>query len=90
MVNSLVIVSLATSGLGLWEIVTGRPLFGGARWPLNARATRWGGAYTLAVSLGVAALAISFPAGVAFMTYGILVLAFAAIVQLTKMRQSRT
>ena len=90
MVNYLVIISLATAGLGLWEIVTGRPLLGAPHWPLQARATRWGGAYTLAVSLVVAALALSYPTGLAIVTYAILGLAFAATVQLTKLRRSRT
>ena len=88
MVNYLVIISLATAGLGLWEIVTGRPLLGAAGWPLQVRATRWAGAYTLTVSLVVAALALSYPSGLAFVTYAILMLAFAATVQLTRKRRA--
>ena len=89
MVNFVALIALGTAGFGIWELIVGRPLRRAPDWPLSQRATRWGGAYTLAVSLLVAALAISYPTGVAFMTYGILVLAFAATVQLTKKRRSR-
>jgi len=90
MVNFVALIALGTAGIRLRELIVGRPLPRPPDWPQSQRATRWGGAYTLAVSLLVAALAISYPTGVAFMTYGILVLAFAATVQLTKRRRSRT
>ncbi|MGH7761566.1 MAG: hypothetical protein ACREOY_09140 [Candidatus Dormibacteraceae bacterium] len=89
MVNYWVGLALATAGWGLWEIVTGRPPLGAANWPLQARATRWGGAYTLTVGLVVAALALSYPTGLAFGTYAILVLAFAAAVQVTRKRPAK-
>jgi hypothetical protein len=84
MVNFFVIFALAMAGLGLWELTTGRTLFGSARWPLSHRATRWGGAYTLTGSLVVVVLAVTYSYGIAFMTYAILVLAFAATVQVTR------
>jgi hypothetical protein len=89
MVNFFVIFALAMAGLGLWELATGRSLFGSRRWPLNQRATRWGGAYTFTVSLVVAGLAVTYSYGIAFMIFGVLVLAFAATVQvITRKRQA--
>jgi hypothetical protein len=85
----LVIFALATAGLGLWELVTGRPLFGAARWPLNPRATRWGGAYTFAGSFVVVVLAVTYSSGIAFMTYAIVALAFAGTVEVSRRRRAR-
>jgi hypothetical protein len=89
MVNFFVIFALAMAGLGLWELTTGRTLFGSVRWPLSHRATRWGGAYTLTGSLVVVVLAVTYSYGIAFMTYAILVLAFVVTVRVISMRETR-
>lgn len=85
MVDPLVICALATAGFGLWELVAGRPLPHLPGWHLNPRATRWAGAYTFAASLLVFVLALTHHSGIAFVTYAILVLAFAATVLATRM-----
>jgi hypothetical protein len=87
MVNPVFIFALATSGLGLWELVTGRPLFGATRWPLNQRATRWYGAYTLTGSLVVVVLAVTYSSGVAFITFGLMALFMAATIQVVQNRK---
>jgi hypothetical protein len=87
MADPVFIFALATSGLGLWELVTGRPLFGATRWSLNQRATRWYGAYTLAGSLVVVVLAITYSSGVAFITFGLMALFMAATIQVVQSRR---
>ena len=87
MVDPVFIFALATSGLGFWELVTGRPLFGAAGWPLGQRATRWFGAYTLTGSLLVVVLAVTYSSGVAFITFGLMALFMAATIQVVQSRR---
>ena len=87
MVDPVFIFALATLGLGLWEMVTGRPFFGTARWPLNQRATRWFGAYTLTGSLVVVVVAVTYSSGVAFITFGLMALLMGATIQVVESRR---
>jgi hypothetical protein len=87
MVDPVFIFALATSGLGLWELVTGRPLFRAMRKPMSQRATRWYGAYTLAGSLLVVVLAVTYSSGVAFITFGLIALFMAATIQVVQSRR---
>jgi hypothetical protein len=89
MIDPLVMFPLATAVFGMWELVDGRPLRGSKRWPLNRRATRWGGAYTFAGGLLAVALVLTHHSAIAFMTYAVMVLAFAGTIQLTRMRRAK-
>ena len=88
MVDPILIVASATAVFGAWELCLGRPLFGRTPWNLSERALRIYGACSLALSLVAIALALSYPSGLAFMTYGIGVLASVAVVHLVTRRQA--
>jgi hypothetical protein len=90
MVNWMIVVPLLVAAMGLWELVTGRPLYAAARWPLGQRATRWGGVYALVTGLLVVVLAVTYSSGIAFVTFAILSIAFGGTIELTRRRRTRT
>jgi len=88
MVDPLFICAIGTAGLGAWELLVGRPVFGMPRWTLSGRGMRLIGAYSLALSLVVIALAVTQRGGLAFVTYAIGVLTLAATVVLVTNRKA--
>jgi hypothetical protein len=82
MVGPILVIAIATAAFGAWELIAGRPLFGRSSWNLSERAHRLYGACSLVLSLVAIALAVTYPAGLAFMTYGIGTLALVGTVQL--------
>jgi hypothetical protein len=90
MINWMIVVPLLVAALGLSELVTGRPLYGAARWPLGQRATRWVGVYTLVTGLVVVVLAVTDSSGIAFVTFAVLSISFGTTIELTRRRRTRT
>ncbi|MDQ2923789.1 MAG: hypothetical protein M3Q90_05800 [Candidatus Dormibacteraeota bacterium] len=86
MVDPILLVATATAGLGLWELLTGRPLFGRPGWIRSATGVRLVGAYSLALSLVVVTLLVTRPGGLPFLTFGIGVLILGATVQIVRRR----
>ena len=80
MVDPMIVVPTVTAGLGLWLLVTGRPVRGLRKWPLEGATLRVAGAYDLLGSLFVIGLALAGGKGLAFLTYAVLSLAFVAVV----------
>ena len=78
MVDVMVVIPTATAVLGLWVLLTGRPFRQLPRWPFQGAALRMWGAYELAASLFVIALAMTGHDGLAFGAYAVLAVAFAA------------
>jgi hypothetical protein len=89
MVDPMVGFPLAMAALGVYEFVAARPLHGSIRWALSPRGTRWAGACTFAASLLTVALMVTHHSGIAFMTFALLTLAFAATAEVTT-RSRRT
>ena len=87
MVDPALVFAVATLGLGLFELVSGRPLLGVRRWPLKERATRWFGAYTVIGSFVVVVLAVAYSSGIAFITFALMALLMAATIQVVQGRQ---
>jgi hypothetical protein len=87
MVDPMVIFPSVTAVLGAWELLTGRGTFGSPR-GLSQRGLRLVGAYSLALSLVVIALDLTYPSGLAFMTYGIGILALVATIHLVTRRRA--
>jgi uncharacterized membrane protein YidH (DUF202 family) len=80
MVNPMIIIPVATAVLGLWVLVTGRPV---ARWPsrpLGSKLRVWA-ATDLVLSVAVVGLAMAGNTGLAFLLYAVsaLVLALATV-----------
>lgn len=76
----MIVIPIATAALGLWVLVTGRPV---ARWPsrpLGSKLRLWATADVLA-SVAVVALAVAGNTGLAFLLYAVsaLVLALGTI-----------
>jgi hypothetical protein len=88
MVDPMVGFVVATAALGAYEFVAARPLGGSTSWAFSRRQTRWAGAYTFAASLLAAALMLTNHSAIAFLTYGLLVLAFAATAEVTRSRRA--
>jgi hypothetical protein len=88
MVDPIFIVATATAAFSAWELVVGRPLFGPSPWNLSERSLRLYAACSLALSLIAIALALTYPTGLAFMTYGIGTLALVGTVQLATRRKA--
>jgi hypothetical protein len=88
MVDPIFIAAIGVATLGAWELLTGRPLLGRAPGNLSERGTRLYGASSLALSLGVIALAASYPTGLAFMTFGIGILILVATTHLVTSRKA--
>jgi hypothetical protein len=86
-VSPLVVLGIATAGVGLWVLLTGRRLRDWPRWPFEGRALRLAGAYCLAGSLLVVALAVTRNDGFAFLLYALLALALAATTQVVRSRR---
>jgi hypothetical protein len=86
-VSPLVVIAIATAGVGLWVLLTGRRLRDWPRWPFEGRALRLAGAYCLAGSLLVVALAVTRNDGFAFLLYALLALALAATTQVVRIRR---
>lgn len=82
LMNWILIFPIATAAFGMWELVSGRPWYGRSPWNLSGRGLRLYGACSLALSLVVIALAVTYPTGLAFMTYGIGILVLVGTVQL--------
>jgi hypothetical protein len=87
--DPLVAFATATAGLGLWVLLTGRPIRDWPRWPLTGRSLRLAGAFCLFGSLIVVVLAETQNAGFAFLTYAILALALLATSQLVRISATR-
>jgi len=81
MVNPLAWIAIATAVLGLWTLLTGRPLRGFPRWPSGHRSLRTVGACEATASLVVVMLVVTHNDGVAFLTYGLTAVALAAAIQ---------
>jgi hypothetical protein len=86
-IDPLVVFGIATAGGGLWVLLTGRRLRDWPRWPFEGRALRLAGAYCLAGSLLVVALAVNRLDGFAFLLYALLALALAATTQVVRSRR---
>jgi len=91
-INSLagspfVVLGIATAGVGLWILLTGRRVRNWPRWPFEGRALRLAGAYCLAGGLLVVALAMTRNVGFAFLLYALLALALAATTQVVRIRR---
>lgn len=86
-VSSFLVVALATAGMGLWVLLTGRRLRDWPRWPFEGRALRLAGAYCLVGALLVVALAVTRNDGFAFMLFALLALALAATTQVVRSRR---
>jgi hypothetical protein len=86
-INPLVVFPIATAGVGLWVLLTGRRLRDWPRWPFEGRALRLAGAYCLAGSLLVVALAVTRNDGFAFLLFALLALALAATTQVVRSRR---
>jgi len=86
-INPLVVFPIATAGVGLWVLLTGRRLRDWPRWPFEGRALRLAGAYCLAGSLLVVALAVTRNNGFAFLLFALLALALAATTQVVRSRR---
>jgi hypothetical protein len=80
MVDPIIVVAAATAGIGLWVLVTGRTFRGLPKWSLEGARLRVAGIYDLLGSLLVIGLAIAGNRGFAFVTYGVLTLAFVVVV----------
>ena len=89
MVDPMAGFPLAMGALGVYEFVAARPLRGSTWWALSRRGTRWAGAHTFAASLLAVALLMTHHSGIAFMTFAVLTLAFAATAEVTT-RSRRT
>jgi hypothetical protein len=85
--NPLVLFPTATAGLGLWVLLTGRPLRAWPRWPWKGNALRLAGAYCLGSSLLVVALAMTQNDGFAFVVYAVMALALFATIQAGRTRR---
>jgi len=88
MVDPIFIVAIATVALSSWQLAVGRPLFRRPTWNLSERGHRLYGACSLALSLLAIALALTYPTGLAFMTYGIGTLALVGATQLVTRRKA--
>jgi hypothetical protein len=86
-VSPLVVLGIATAGVGLWVLLTGRRLRDWPHWPFEGRALRLAGAYCLVGALLVVALAVTRNDGFAFMLYALLALALAATTQVVRSRR---
>ena len=85
--NPLVVIAIATAGMGLWVLLTGRRLHDWPRWPFEGRALRLAGAYCLVGDLLVVALAVNRLDGLAFLLGALLALALAATTQVVHSRR---
>jgi hypothetical protein len=86
-VSPLVVIAIATAGMGLGVLLTGRRLRDWPRWPFEGRALRLAGAYCLVGDLLVVALAVNRLDGFAFLLYALLALALAATTQVVRSRR---
>ena len=86
MFDPILDVAIVTAGLGLWELLVGRPVFGRPGWARSATGIRLVGGYSLALSLVVVTLSVTRPGGIPFMTFGIGVLILVATVQIARRR----
>jgi hypothetical protein len=86
-VSPLVVIAIATAGMGLRVLLTGRRLRDWPRWPFEGRALRLAGAYCLVGDLLVVALAVNRLDGFAFLLYALLALALAATTQVVRSRR---
>lgn len=86
-VSPLVVIAIATAGIGLWVLLTGRRLRDWPRWPFEGRALRLAGAYCLVGDLLVVALAVNRLDGFAFLLFALLSLALAATTQVVRSRR---
>ena len=86
-VSPLVVIAIATAGMGLWVLLTGRRLHDWPRWPFEGRALRLAGAYCLVGDLLVVALAVNRLDGLAFLLGALLALALAATTQVVHSRR---
>jgi hypothetical protein len=82
-----VVFPIATAGMGLWVLLTGRRLRDWPRWPFEGRALRLAGAYCLVGDLLVVALAMTRNVGLAFLLGALLALALAATTQVVRSRR---
>jgi hypothetical protein len=87
-IDPLVVFAIATAGVGLWILLTGRRPRGWPRWPWEGRGLRLAGAYCLVGSLLVVALAVTGKGGFAFLLFALLSLALAATTQVVRSRRS--
>jgi hypothetical protein len=81
-------VAIPMAAFGAWELLVGRSLFGRVPRNLSQRGVRLYGACSLALSLVAIALAVTYPTGLAFMTYGIGILALVGTVQVVTSRKA--
>jgi hypothetical protein len=86
--SPLVVLGVATAGVGLCVLLTGRRFRDWPRWPIEGLALRLAGAYCLVGALLVVALAVTRNVGFAFLLYALLALALAATTQVVRSRRS--
>jgi hypothetical protein len=85
------IVATITGLIGLWTLVTGRPLLGVQHyWPIGGRSLRMVGALTVGESLLVVIVAATYGAGTAFVIFAVGSLFVAVIVELRRRQQANT
>ena len=84
MLDPMIFIPAATAGMGAWVLLSGRPILGLPRWPLQGARLRSAGAYCLLDSLFVIVLALAGFNGFAFVAYALLAVAFAAFVVMTR------
>jgi hypothetical protein len=90
MVDPLAWFAIATAGLGLWTLATGRRLRNLPRWPVSSRSLRLFGAYEATASLLVLLLVATHNDGIAFLIYGLTALTLAASIQFGRPSPTRS
>ncbi len=86
MADPMVFIPAVTGAMGLWILMAGRGIGDFPRWPWRGAALRAAGACCLLDSLAVVALALTGHDGLAFVTYAVTALAFAALAVLAGRR----